>query len=301
MYPILFEIPGLNITVTTFGLMVVLGFLVGSHLFTRIALRYEKDPEAARPRVDAVPVWILVGVIVGARAMYVAVEILRGSDTGKGFLADPLSILFVHKGGLVMYGGAFGAMLGGWWSTRRQGLRFEHLVDIGLTAGFLGVAIGRVGCLLVGDDYGSVVPENWKHLPFPFTITVPDPLPKGSLFGVDNAGRTLWATQVWMSANGLFLFLVGSALLRRRRYFGQVALKLLVLYSIARFAIEAKRGDEVRGLWFGDTVSTSQLISVAVGLFCAALLFHNRRRVDPGAAHPAAAGDDLREESSRAG
>ena len=286
MYPILFEIPGLHFPVRSFGVMVVLGFLLGSHWLTKLGERWAVDLEAERKGIEAAPMWVLVGVIGGARLMYVAVEILQGTETGRGFIDDPLSVLAVWRGGLVMYGGAFGALLAGAWATRKHGLRVAHMLDIGLVAGLLGLCIGRIGCLLVGDDYGRIVPPRWASLPFPITVRVPAELPEHSLFGQENAGQVLWATQVWMSVNAVTLALVGRWLLARRRYYGQVALQLLLLYAITRSAIEAFRGDAVRGLWFGSAISTSQLVSILLGLFCAVQLVRLRGRDDPAARPP---------------
>jgi len=286
MYPILFEIPWIGFPVRSFGVMVVLGFLAASHWFTRMGMRWAVDPERERVGLEAVPLWVLVGVIAGARLMYVAVEVLQGTEVGRGFLDDPFTILLVNRGGLVMYGGAFGALLAGWWACAKHGLRVAHTVDLGLATGFLGLAIGRIGCLLVGDDFGRVVPERWAHLPFPITIHVPETLREQSLFGQENAGQVLWATQIWMSANALLLTQIGRWLLRRRRYHGQVALQLLVLYAIGRSVIEHFRGDSIRGLWFGGAISTSQLVSIVVALVCTGLLVLLRKRRDPDAATP---------------
>lgn len=288
MHPILFEIPFIGFPIRSFGVMVVLGFLAGTHWFSKMGERWAVDLEQERPGLESTPIWVLVGVIAGARLMYVAVEVLQGTPVGQGFVDDPLSVLFVHRGGLVMYGGAFGAMLAGWWATKKYDLRVAHTVDLGLISGFLGLAIGRIGCLLVGDDYGRIVPERWAHLPFPLTIRVPETLPDQSLFGDTNAGQVLWATQIWMSVNALAIALLGRWLLQRRRYFGQVSLQLLLLYAITRFTIESFRGDSIRGLWFDGAVSTSQLISIGVGVVClvALVLFRNRRDETAGPPAP---------------
>lgn len=286
MHPILFEVPFVGFPIRSFGVMVVLGFLAGTHWFSKMGERWAVDLEHERPGLESTPLWVLFGVIAGARLMYVLVEVLQGTPVGQGFVDDPFSILFVHRGGLVMYGGAFGALLAGWWSTRKHGLRVAHTVDLGLVSGFLGLSIGRIGCLLVGDDYGSIVPERWAHLPFPITIRVPEELPDQSLFGAANAGQVLWATQVWMSANALAIALLGRWFLQRRRYYGQVSLKVLLLYSVMRFTIESFRGDSIRGLWFGGAVSTSQLISIVVGLVCLVALWALRHRRDESAGPP---------------
>ncbi|MEM9800727.1 MAG: prolipoprotein diacylglyceryl transferase family protein [Planctomycetota bacterium] len=281
MHPILFEIPGLGIPLRSFGLMVVLGFLLGSFLFGRLGERYALDPEAEAPGFASVPMWILVGILLGARAMYVIVEVLKGSETGQRYLSDPLTMLYYWEGGLVMYGGTFGGILLGLYAAKKHGLRLFHALDLGMTAGFFGLAVGRVGCLLVGDDFGQVVPESAEGLPFPIVLRVPDPLPAESLFGEANAGQFLWATQPWMTINAVLLGLLGLWLIPRRRYAGQVTLILLTLYSIGRFTIESFRGDRIRGLWFDDRFSTSQLVSLAMGAIAVVLLLVFRGRSEP--------------------
>ena len=287
MHPIIFEIPGLGFPIRSFGVMVVLGFLAGSSLLTRMGLRASEDPERDRQGLDAIPMWGLIGVMAGARLMYVVVEVLQGTPNGQTFLEDPILIFAIWKGGLVMYGGAFGALLAAWWGSRKHNLRTLHVLDLGVVAAFLGLSIGRIGCILVGDDYGSLVPERWQHLPFPITLTVPEELSQGSLFGASNVGQVLWCTQMWMSANALMLSGIGYVLLRRRRYYGQVGLWLMLLYGATRFCIEIFRGDSERGLWWGDSVSTSQLVSILVALVCVVLLVRCRKRRDPGAQLPA--------------
>ena len=54
MHPILFELPG-GFPLRSFGLMVVLGFLLGSHLYGRLGRRYSADPEATAAGYASVP------------------------------------------------------------------------------------------------------------------------------------------------------------------------------------------------------------------------------------------------------
>ncbi len=274
MHPILFELPG-GFKLRSFGVMVALGFILASWMFVRLAARGAKDPSAERARLEALPMWILLGIVIGARSLYVVVELCRGSETGQAYLDKPWEVLFIWQGGLVMYGGLIGAAIGGYLGTQKLGLSFWRTFDSALTAGFLGQAVGRVGCLLVGDDHGAVVPERWRHLPFPITLRVPDPLPDQSLFGLENQGQVLWATQPWMSAKALLLFALGLWLLERKRFDGQVALILLIGYAVLRYGVECFRGDSVRGLWFDGAISTSQLISLM--LVVASLVLYVRR------------------------
>jgi phosphatidylglycerol:prolipoprotein diacylglycerol transferase len=73
----------------------------------------------------------------------------------------------------------------------------------------------------------------------------------------------------------IFLFLLWLA--PRKRFNGQVTLAYVALYSAVRFGLEFLRGDPDRGAWFGGTVSTSQLIAIALVLGVALLLPRVRR------------------------
>jgi prolipoprotein diacylglyceryltransferase len=190
-----------------------------------------------------------------------------------------------------------GGILCGLHAARKHGLNPWNGLDTGLLCGFLGLVLGRVGCLLVGDDYGSVVPAAWEqswrpiHLPNggeigPLTIRVPSlewlNQNSESLFDHDLAGKVLWATQPWMSLNALLIALLGWVWLKHRRHYGVPTALMLVQYAVCRFAIEAFRGDEVRGVWFGGKVSTSQVVSVLI--FAFGIWFYFKRRSTPAVA-----------------
>ena len=278
MHPILFEIPGVGFKVRSFGVMLALGFLLGSTLFNRLIAAYSRNPREDVERYGAIPVWILVGLVLGARILYVIVEVARHSETGQEYLSNPLKMLAVWEGGLVMYGGFIGAVVAGSWCAKRHQLDVRHALDVGMVAGFCGQAVGRIGCLLVGDDYGSVVPERFRGLPFPITLRVPDPLPAHSLFGAENAGQLLWATQPLMSIKALIVAALALWVLKHRHYRGQAAAVAVLVYSVLRFAVEYLRGDTLRGVWFGGVISTSQLIAIAAASLALVVLVLNRNR-----------------------
>lgn len=299
MHPVLFTVPYFDFPIRSFGVLLAIGFLVGAHIWGRLIARYGQDPEGDPDRVAAITVAVLVGVVAGGRLFYVIVETLRYlvSDdihsAGYQYIHDPLTIFAVWQGGLVMYGGFLGAIYLGMRSAKKHALHPLNALDTGLVAGFFGQAIGRIGCLLVGDDFGSVVPAGKESLPFPITIQVPSlewlQANPDSLFPHELAGQTLWATQPWMTINAFCIAVVGLYLLPRRRYMGQVSLILIVYYAITRFVIEAFRGDGIRGLWFGDRFSTSQLISIVAGVLALVLYLRlrGRREEVPGSRNSA--------------
>lgn len=314
MHPVLFELPLVGWPLRTFGALVACGILLGIWLWGRLLARHGDEPQKDPERGSHVALWIVIGVLVGARLMYVGVESLRylsadigpnvakyleasergepGPELGEeelalarrvsvghGFLHDPFKILLIWQGGLVMYGGLAGGILFGLLGARKHGLNPWNALDTGLLSGFVGLVLGRVGCLMVGDDYGSVVPtdasESWRPIALPnggeigpLTIRVPElawlQANPESLFDKDLAGKVLWATQPWMSLNALLIALAGWFWLRHRRHYGVPAALMLVQYAVCRFAIELYRGDEVRGVWFGGRISTSQIVSLAL-------------------------------------
>ena len=330
MHPVLFRIPLLGWPLRTFGALVACGILFGIWVWGHLLVRYGDDPKNDPQRGSQVALWMVVGILVGARLFYVTVETTRyltaglskeqiayldGKERGnsaltpeeKGaadkvsvghsFLHDPFKILLIWEGGLVMYGGLVGGILFGLYGARKYGLEPWNGLDTGLLCGFIGLVLGRVGCLLVGDDYGSVVPaaweESWRPIRLPnggeigpLTIKVPSlewlNQNKESLFDRDLAGKVLWATQPWMSLNALLIVLLGWIWLKHRRHYGVPAALMLVQYAVCRFTIEIFRGDEVRGVWFGGMVSTSQLVSVL--LFGAGLWLFFKRRATPAVA-----------------
>jgi phosphatidylglycerol:prolipoprotein diacylglycerol transferase len=153
MYPVLFEIRGFE--VTSFGAMLAIAALVGIWVFRR-ELRRSSLPESA---VDAALAGVLGGV-VGAKLLWVAEHL--GSDAWT-------SLLF-SRGGLSWFGGFVGGVLAGMFVMRRQRLPVMATIAAATPALAIGHAVGRIGCLLVGDDYGT--PSD-----LPWAVALPRGLP----------------------------------------------------------------------------------------------------------------------------
>ena len=246
MWPELFTIPGLGLPIRSFGLMVGTGFLVAIWLMARMSKRWGTDPARDPARIFELSTWLLIGVLAGARLAFVLLNWRQYAD-------DPLDIVKTWEGGLVMYGGLILALLLGGWKARKLGMPGWQSADYGLTAGFLGQMIGRIGCLMVGDDHG-------RPTDLPWAITFPDPLPHGSAFPPEWAGVPVHPTQVYMALKALALFGLGCWLLRRKSFHGQVTCVLLMGYAVLRSFIEVFRGDaSARGGIFRDGLSPEEV------------------------------------------
>ena len=139
MYPTLLKLhlPVIgNFEITTFGLMMFLAFIVGGWVLTRQFRRYGLTDELASSMVLAAA----VGGIVGAKVYY-------------AILNRDWHLLF-DRSGLVWYGGFILGAAAILFTINRRRLPVWPLADALAPALALGYAIGRIGCFLVGDDYG---------------------------------------------------------------------------------------------------------------------------------------------------
>ena len=105
-------------------------------------------------------IWLIVCGIIGARLFYV-VE-YWGERFGRGNLQQTiLEILNFPEGGLVIYGGFIGGILGVLYFARLHRIPFLALADLGAPCFMIGLAFGRIGCFLNGCCYGGETDRPW--------------------------------------------------------------------------------------------------------------------------------------------
>jgi phosphatidylglycerol:prolipoprotein diacylglycerol transferase len=144
LLPVLFRIGSLEIT--SFGVMVALGALAGLWVFRR-ELAHAKLPDAA---LDAA-VYGLIGGLLGAKLLYVFEHLGEGS-----FFS-----LFLDRGGMSWFGGFVGGVLAGVATIRAKRWPMMAVLSAATPALAIGQMLGRVGCFLVGDDYGAPTSLPW--------------------------------------------------------------------------------------------------------------------------------------------
>ncbi len=198
-------------------------------------------------------------------------------DAAKGVChpktADCFAWAKFWAGGLTYYGGFIGAAAAAWWLLKRDRFPFWKAADMAGFAVPLGLAFGRMGCLLAGCCFGAETSVPWA-LSFPPRSPASEAeFKEHVLASMSHWSHAVHPTQVYESAASLAiaalcLFVVHP----RKRYDGQVFAAFLVLYAVARFLLEILRRDD-RGGWLG--LSTSQLIGV--GLIGAAVAIHRLR------------------------
>lgn len=227
------------LTITWFGIFAAAGFLAGFWTASRRAPGRNLRAES----IADLSTWLIIGAIVGARALYVA------TYWQEQFAGQPWTeILMVHHGGLVFYGGFAGALLAGYAFARYTQTPFWILADVMAPSIALGHAFGRVGCLMNGCCYGLECPWPWAiHFPADH----------------DTAGRAVHPTQVYEMALNLILYGGLAWIYRRTRLPGAVFCAYLVGYGVIRFGVEFFRGDYAVHYW-GGRLTSAQLLSLAL-------------------------------------
>ena len=128
--------------------------------------------------------WMMVTGIAGTRIFYV----VQKSDDffGDGFsLATLQNVLDMTKGGLVVYGSLIGGMVAGVTFLKLNKLPLARTADLIAPGMVIGLAIGRLGCLMNGCCFGGVCDAPLPSVTFPAgSAPYMKQLSEGELLGV---------------------------------------------------------------------------------------------------------------------
>ena len=244
MHPILFHIGPLP--VRAYGVLIVLGFLVGlRYVLLQVQRLEERQGErAGQPLItrDHILDMALIGLalgIVGTRLVFVALH-------WSTFRDNPLDAFKIWTGGLSFIGGPLFGFGYAWWYCRRRGLPFARVADLASPGFALGYAIGRVGCFLNGCCYGRECALPWAvrfHADGVSDVLTPPSHP----------------TQLYASAMSLVIFVILHRLLRRPHRDGQIVVAYMTLYAVYRFINDFFRAG-VTSRYVAGVLTEGQLI-----------------------------------------
>lgn len=234
-----------SFTVYWYGIIIAVGFMLAVVYAMKNVKRFNIDDDKL---LNCVIVG-LITAIIGARLYYV----LFSWDS---FKYDPIKILYIHQGGLAVYGGLIGALIGGLTVAKIQKMKIPPLLDMAALGFLIGQGIGRWGNFTNQEAFGCQTDLPWRMM--------------SEATGNVGVHPCFLYESVWCLL-GFFLLHFYSK--RFKKYDGQIFLMYLVWYGFERTVVEGLRTDSLY-LPFAQ-VRVSQLLSFLLFLTGLALLFVN--------------------------
>lgn len=184
-------------------------------------------------QIKASSIYCMIGAGTVGKLLYV---LTRSTTPGLN--------IFERLGGFVFFGGLIGAILGLYIYSIRKWDRFLDLLDTYASLVPLGQAIGRIGCYFNGCCYGRAY-DGFMSVKYIVSDTEISVFP------------------TWFVESGFcFLLFMSMFCVSKKVYSGIYSAIYLMSYSLFRFLLEFYRGDSLRGVWMG--LSISQYISTCM-------------------------------------
>ena len=225
------------LTVHYYGAIIALGLLLAVFYGSRRSKEFGIKEDDV---MDGV-LWIVPFAILCARAYYVAFSWADYAD-------NPISMFYIWNGGLAIYGGVLGAVVGVMVFCKIKKIKIAALLDVVLLGFLIGQSIGRWGNFFNREAFGAET-QSFFRMGLTNTVT-----------GVTYYVHPTFLYESLWNALGFVILHFAS---KHRRYDGQIALGYAVWYGLGRCFIEGLRQDS---LWWGP-FRVSQLLA---GISCLA-------------------------------
>ncbi len=255
-----FSLFGLDITIRWYAVLIVIGLLLAVWYAFRRADEFGINKDAM---VDVIMVCGVFAVI-GARLYYV---IFSPQEERDAFFADPVTILYIWKGGIAIYGGIIGAFGTALWMCKLKKIDTLRMFDLAAPGFFIGQALGRWGNFFNQEAFGTNTTLPWGmsgseivQNPNGLTYNVTQPVHPTFLY------ESLWCL--------LGLILIHTISKKAYKFRGQLFSLYIIWYGTGRFFIEQLRTDS---LYLG-TMRVSCLVAALAVIGGIALYFILKNR-----------------------
>lgn len=245
MHPVILSIGSLSIS--SFGLFLMLGFLTAAFVCWRLAKTYDLSEE----KILDLVILTFLGGLLGARIYFVVTHWSLFQDLGR-------AILLNRYPGLSFWGGLVGGALALKFFTSRTKLNFWQVADFGAVGLILGLALGDLGCFFGGCGYGvssnliiatSVVGLVGKRFPI----------------------------SVFESLALLFLFFYFYRQVVRFHFGGKIVSLTLMFLGVIKLITEFFRGDS-QSLPYFSGISFGHIFSLALFGFGVVIFYRRSKR-----------------------
>jgi phosphatidylglycerol:prolipoprotein diacylglycerol transferase len=145
-----------GLPVRGYGVMLLLAIVTGVGMAMHRARQGGLNPDI----ILSLAFWMVITGVIGARLFYV-IEYWDEKFAGRTARDTILAILNIPEGGLVVFGGLIGAAVGFVAFVRKQKLPLLAMADVVAPCMAIGLALGRIGCLLNGCCYGGPSDLPW--------------------------------------------------------------------------------------------------------------------------------------------
>ncbi len=267
MFPVIYDFGPINIfgfqfdlVIYSFGLMLVLAFY-SCYFFLNYDLKLLGYNEKL---ASDIIFWSALGGVVGAKLYY----LLENIDK---VILDPSSMIFSGSG-LVFLGGLGGSTFAVTVVLKFYNVPWLKFANIIAPLIFLGYAIGRIGCFLVGDDYGIPSKVPWavsfeNGIPPTTSDVFERYYPWVNISGFEEGLLKVHPTQIYEACICLILFIIIWKFRQNPKIKSKLFFLYLILAGIERFFIEFIRTNEK---YFLEIFSGAQIISFllfAIGIY----------------------------------
>lgn len=266
--PILFQAG--PITLRWYGILIVTGILLAAW----VAARYvERKGESGDALWDLL-LWILIPGLIGARLYYVFIQSPRGPGGLDYYLANPIEILMINRGGIHIFGAFIVGGLAGVLYMRRRGLPVLTYLDAIALGMPLGQAIGRWANFINQELYGPPTTLPWGLKVDSFARIAP--YNNMSLYPDSTRFHPLFLYESLWNFLGFGLIFWISRRFEDSLKPGDLLLLYVIWYPTGRFMLEFLRTDS----WFfpGTPFNMVHILSAAAVLTAAIILFRRHSR-----------------------
>lgn len=225
------------LAVRWYGLAYVAGFVAAALILRRLNREW-KIGITDDQQIDIV-LAAIIGVIVGGRLGYV---LFYG---GSEYLREPLRIFATWDGGMSFHGGLVGILVACWFVSKRVGISFLQLADLGAVGAPIGFLLGRITNFVNGELWGRVTDAPWGMV---FPTGGPLPRHPSQLYEAFLEGFVLFVVLLWLS--------------RRKRPEGLIFGVLLSGYAISRILVEFVREPDLQLGFIAGPFTMGQLLSL---------------------------------------
>ena len=235
-----------------YGLIIAVGLI----LAVMYACRRSKEFGLKEDDILDGVLWVTPFAICCARIYYVA-------SSWDDSASNPISALYIWEGGIAIYGGVIGAVLGMWAICKYKKIRLTTVLDLILMVFLLGQSIGRWGNFMNREAFGAATDSFFR-------------------MGLFNEKTGAWEyyhpTFLYESVWNLLGFVLLASLANKRKYDGQIALGYAAWYGLGRAFIEGLRVDS---LWWGPFRVSQVLAAITCVTAVSILVWQSFKPHDP--------------------